>query len=430
MPSPSLHASRKTKMTSLGKIPVDWGIVRLAQVATFQTGIAKGKKGIKDPVELPYLRVANVQDGYLDLREVKTITVARAEVERYRLRKNDVLLTEGGDFDKLGRGHLWDGQIDPCLHQNHVFVVRPNPEVLLPSFFALQSASPHGRRYFQNCSKQTTNLASINSTQLKQFPALLPPIAEQRCIASLLAVWDRAIEQSERLVEAKRKRTSVLLRRLLTGQERTAGFRAGAWKRVRLSEVVAQVNRRNTVGCATVLTGSANHGLIDQRDFYARRVASADTSSYYLIRRGEFAYNRSSANGYPYGATKRLDAHEMGTLSTLYLVFRISDEQHFNSDFAAHLFDSNYFNGQLARLCREGARSHGLLNISAREFFGMHAVLPSLPEQKRIATVLNDCDRELDLLDRQTDALRTQKRGLMQKLLTGEVRVRTRRNEA
>ncbi len=159
--------------------PKAWRVRSLEEVAEVQTGLAKGKSDVKDPVILPYLRVANVQDGFLDLSEVKTIRVAREEIDRYRLRANDVLLT------KLGRGFIWHGQIDPCLHQNHVFVVRPKAEALRPEFLTLLTASPYGRRYFLGCAKRTTNLASINSTQLKQFPVLLPPVEEQDALASL-----------------------------------------------------------------------------------------------------------------------------------------------------------------------------------------------------------------------------------------------------
>src|SRR5262249_55246710 len=164
------------------KLPEEWKIKELGELATVQTGLAKGKNHIKDPISLPYLRVANVQDGYIDLSDVKTIEVSKADVERYRLRPNDVLMTEGGDFDKLGRGHVWRAQIDPCLHQNHIFAVRPKPEVLKPEFLAALSASPYGKRYFLSCAKQSTNLASINSTQLKQFPVLIPPMCEQEII--------------------------------------------------------------------------------------------------------------------------------------------------------------------------------------------------------------------------------------------------------
>src|SRR5690606_4567437 len=97
----------------------------LHEVAEVRTGLAKGKANLKDPVELPYLRVANVQDGHIDLTQVKFILVERSQIERYSLRTGDILMTEGGDFDKLGRGDVWQGQIPVCLHQNHVFAVRP-----------------------------------------------------------------------------------------------------------------------------------------------------------------------------------------------------------------------------------------------------------------------------------------------------------------
>ena len=148
-------------------LPSGWRRVSLGDVAEIRTGLAKGKEVNGDAVTLPYLRVANVQDGFLDLTEVKEISVAEREVERYRLQQDDVLMTEGGDFDKLGRGCVWESPIPTCLHQNHVFAVRTDPDKLLPRFFAHHAASPLGRLYFLSCSKQSTNLASINSTQLK-----------------------------------------------------------------------------------------------------------------------------------------------------------------------------------------------------------------------------------------------------------------------
>jgi type I restriction enzyme, S subunit len=115
------------------KLPKGWEIVSLEKVAKIQTGLAKGKKDQKNVVSLPYLRVANVQDGYLDLSEIKEIEVDSSQVNRYLLQNEDILLTEGVDFDKLGRGGIWHCQINPCLHQNHVFAVRVNRENLIPS---------------------------------------------------------------------------------------------------------------------------------------------------------------------------------------------------------------------------------------------------------------------------------------------------------
>ena len=151
------------------KLPIGWERHTLSELAHVQTGLAKGKEVNGSSVSLPYLRVANVQDGHVDLSTVKEITVSLSDAKRYSLQTNDVLFTEGGDFDKLGRGTVWYGQIEPCLHQNHVFAVRPKPERLIPEFLAYQASSEYGRRYFQLSSKQSTNLASINSTQLKPF---------------------------------------------------------------------------------------------------------------------------------------------------------------------------------------------------------------------------------------------------------------------
>jgi len=155
--------------------PNSWKKKPLEHVAFIQTGIAKGAKKLKNPVELPYLRVANVQDGFLDLSIIKTIEIEKTQIERYLLQVGDVLLTEGGDFDKLGRGTVWKGEIERCVHQNHVFVARPKPGIILSEYLSLLAGSPYGKSYFLKCSKQSTNLASINSTQLKKFPVLLPP---------------------------------------------------------------------------------------------------------------------------------------------------------------------------------------------------------------------------------------------------------------
>ena len=171
-----------------------WEKHLLSTVSSLQTGLMKGKKYTGKTVELPYLRVANVQDGFLRLDEIKKIDVEENAISRYSLAVGDVLFTEGGDFDKLGRGTVWEGQIKNCLHQNHIFVVRPNPEVLNPYFLSYQAGSRYGKAYFLSCSKQTTNLASINSTQLKNFPVLIPSMMEQEVIIRLL---DSSLEKEQ-----------------------------------------------------------------------------------------------------------------------------------------------------------------------------------------------------------------------------------------
>jgi type I restriction enzyme, S subunit len=165
---------------------------------------------------LPYLRVANVQDGFIDTSEIKTVRILRTELERYRLRPGDVLMTEGGDFDKLGRGAVWDDSIDPCLHQNHIFRVRCDPSVLLPEYLAMYSASPAGRRFFLSLSKQTTNLASINLTQLKAFLVPIPALPEQRRIIEVLGSVDEAAQSAEWIITKLEQAKQGLRHDLLT----------------------------------------------------------------------------------------------------------------------------------------------------------------------------------------------------------------------
>ncbi len=147
----------------------------LHKFAEVVSGVAIGRKTKGMTVEVPYLRVANVQAGFVDLGEIKTTTATEEEVIQFGLKNGDVLLTEGGDFDKLGRGCLWEGQVEPCIHQNHVFRVRPVPGKLNSHFFAHYLQSAKAKHYFLRCAKKTTNLASINLTQLKALP--LPNIS-------------------------------------------------------------------------------------------------------------------------------------------------------------------------------------------------------------------------------------------------------------
>jgi type I restriction enzyme, S subunit len=204
------------------EIPASWNVVNLEHCAVVQTGIAKGRKYAEgqEPIDVPYLRVANVQDGYFDLSEIKKIKVLPEEISRYLLKEGDVLLTEGGDADKLGRGHIWHSEIDGCVHQNHIFCVRPNPQILDPYFFNYLTSSTYGKTYFLNSSKQTTNLASINSAQLKQFPCLLPSLTEQTKIVRTLD----AVEQRLNVERNKKRQLEItkkgLMQQLLTGKRR------------------------------------------------------------------------------------------------------------------------------------------------------------------------------------------------------------------
>lgn len=164
----------------------------LGDVADLVSGITKGRKLNGCPTrEVPYLAVANVQDKALNLNAVKTIEATTDEISRYRLMKDDLLLTEGGDPDKLGRGTLWNDEIDECIHQNHIFRVRLHSDRIHPVFLNWLVGSPRGKSYFLKSAKQTTGIASINMTQLRGFPLLAPPYSLQAKFAEWIAQIDK-----------------------------------------------------------------------------------------------------------------------------------------------------------------------------------------------------------------------------------------------
>lgn len=207
----------------LGKVPEGWEVRRLKDVAEVQTGITLGKDYRNKITEsYPYIRVANVQQGHLNLETVKTVEVPPAEASRSMLRDGDVLMTEGGDIDKLGRGCIWRGEIAHCLHQNHIFAVRCDSNKMLPETLVGLMMSEVGRIYFQRTAKQTTNLASTNRTTLRSFLFPLAPIGKQKEILQYLdrqnEYFDSAILIAQRGIELLKEYRTRLIADVVTGQ--------------------------------------------------------------------------------------------------------------------------------------------------------------------------------------------------------------------
>src|SRR6266508_3116753 len=172
------------------------GFETLGNLAEVRSGVTKGRRlEGRDLVEAPYLRVANVQDGFLDLSEIKYITLLRGEMGKYELRAGDVLITEGGDPDKLGRGCIWREEIEGCVYKNHIFRLRANRERLLPEYLAAVLRTPYARSYFLRSAKRSSNLASINATQVRSFDVPLPPLTDQRKFVSAVQQWNEVAER-------------------------------------------------------------------------------------------------------------------------------------------------------------------------------------------------------------------------------------------
>ncbi|HHX6560937.1 TPA: restriction endonuclease subunit S [Pseudomonas aeruginosa] len=394
-------------------VPEGWKRAPLKSVAEVRTGIAKGKSGLKDPIAVPYLRVANVQDGYLDLNEIKTIEIERSQLERYSLKNGDVLMNEGGDFDKLGRGDVWKGQIEVCLHQNHVFAVRPNQKIISPYFLAALTGSHYGKSYFLSCAKKSTNLASINSSQLKEFQVLIPPRSEQQKISKILSTWDQAIAISEQLLDNRRQQKKALTQQLLTGKQRVFGFHE-AWRTYSLGELFKERVETGFVDLP-LLSITSEEGVVDRDSVGRKDTSNADKSKYLRICPNDIGYNTMRM----WQGVSGLSTQE-GIVSPAYTI--LTPQPGVDPLFSSYLF-------KLPSLVHTFYRhSQGLVSdtwsLKYSNFAKIKCSLPSIDEQRVIAKILSAADRELDALAQRLAYLKQEKKALMQQLLTGKRRVK------
>jgi len=406
-------------------IPDGWLREPLMNVAKIQTGIAKGKQGLKDPVEVPYLRVANVQDGHLNLSEIKTIMVERSKVARFSLMAGDVLMTEGGDFDKLGRGDVWQGQINPCLHQNHVFCVRPNTKRILSYFLSSLSGSNYGKYYFLGCAKRSTNLASINSTQLKEFPVLIPPLAEQKKIAQILSTWDEAIETVEKLIENSQQKKKALMQQLLTGKKRFPGF-DGVWKEVRLEDV-ASMNSGGTPKSSVpeYYNGKIPWVSISDMTKHGKTICRTERNITQL------GLENSSARIYPKNTVLYAMYASIGECSIASVELSSSQailgiQPRTGLDFEYLYYYLSSLKDKISLQGQQGTQSN--LNAGMVKCFKLK--LPSIKEQQKIASVLSSADQEIETWQQELVHLKQEKKALMQQLLTGKRRVRINNDQS
>ncbi|MBU0539893.1 MAG: restriction endonuclease subunit S [Gammaproteobacteria bacterium] len=399
-------------------VPDGWRRVPLKTVAEVRSGVAKGKTGLKDPIVVPYLRVANVQDGHVNLEEVKEIQIERDKLERYSLKAGDVLMNEGGDFDKLGRGDVWRGQIDPCVHQNHVFAVRTQAENLNPFFLAALAASSYGKTYFLSCAKRSTNLASINSTQIKEFPVLVPPLPEQKKIALILSLWDKAIATTEELLANSLQQKKILMQQLLSGKKRLLDSRgvrfSGEWRLIPISNFVRESRVLGTSGdiAKKITVKLYGNGVFAKNE----KRAGSESTKYFKRSAGQFIYSKldflngafgvipSDLDGYE--STLDLPAFDfLDGVCVSWFVFFVSREEFYTANLG------------LANGGRKARR------VNPRDFLKIRIPTPGLEEQQKIAAVLSAADQEIAVAQRSLDILKVEKKALMQQLLTGKRRV-------
>lgn len=272
-------------------------------------------------------------------------------------------------------------------------------------------------------SKGAKNTINVGDDAALLGTVSFPEYDEQQAITNIFSNLEALIVQSQSKLEKLQNLKSSMLEKMFpkdgteTPEVRFKGFE-GAWERRKLNELVDRVVRKNSNNESSLpLTISAQYGLVDQITYFNSRVASRDVTNYYLVLNGEFAYNKSSSDGFPFGTVKRLDFYDKGVLSTLYIVFSIKDYKATNSDYLAVFFDTDRWHKGVAARAAEGARNHGLLNISADDFLDIDILVPKEEsEQGKIGAYFYKLDKLITLHRQELNKLQNMKKALLEKM--------------
>ena len=439
MTFPRYPAYKDSGVAWLGEVPEHWTVVPLKFVAKVQTGVAKGKDNSgRATIQVPYMRVANVQDGFLDLNSVAEIEIPIDDLPRYRLQKGDVLMNEGGDFDKLGRGHIWDASISPCIHQNHVFAVRPHG--VGPTWLNTITGSQYAQFYFMTRSKQSTNLASISSTNLMELPVVMPPVVEQTQIAAFLdretAKIDALVTEQRRLMELlKEKRQAVISHAVTRGLNPDAPMKPSGieW----LGDVPEHWGIGSLGYLASIQTGSTPDRAMPE--YWEGDIP--------WLKTGEINYERIvdseeriTESGLANSAAR---VAEVGTLMmAMYgqgvtrgrvaiLGIRASYNQACAAiSFGPKLFNeyARYFFMMAYRFIRDTGNETSQMNLGSGTIAKIKILMPPLDEQRQIVSMLQN---ELSVFDtltteaqRAIDLLQERRTALISAAVTGQIDVR------
>ncbi|HGS4750638.1 TPA: restriction endonuclease subunit S [Vibrio cholerae] len=404
------------KPSDLSALPPDWKAVKFG-------AITKVRQGLQIAISERLTKPTLTSQEYITIQSINRQNQGREYVEspstRVTCKSDDVLMTRTGNTGIVVTG------VEGAFH-NNFFLIDFDRKELDSIFLVNYLRSPRVQHVLLTKAGAST-IPDLNHKDFYSIDFPLAPLPEQKKIAQFLSTWDKAITTTEQLLANSQQQKKALMQQLLTGKKRLLdknGVRfSGEWRVSKLSKLFERVTTKNNGQSTNVVTISGQHGLIRQEEFFKKAVASETLDGYFLLRQGQFAYNKSYSNGYPMGAIKRLNRYPDGVVTTLYICFELSDSGRADSDFWEHYFESGLLNKGLSQIAHEGGRAHGLLNVKPSDFFSLKVSTPSFEEQQKIAAVLSTADQEISALQQKLDALKQEKKALMQQLLTGKRRV-------
>lgn len=397
------------------EMPGDWEVKHFEDVADIDRDSLNGST-LKD-YEFDYISLSDVDSDDFKIETTRQVFASAPSRARRIVKQGDILMSTVRP--NLQGFSLIRNEVKDLIASTG-FAVITTKKCSNEFLFQFLFSSGIKRQFYQLL--VGSNYPAINSSDVRKLKIPLPPLPEQKAIARVLSTADAAIHSTEKLIAQKELCKKWLMQQLLTGKKRLKGF-GGEWKEKKLSDLFDRVTRKNTEGNTTVVTISAQRGFVRQTDFFKKNIASEITDNYFLVERGEFCYNKSYSNGFPWGATKRLNDFEKAVVTTLYICFGVKDDKKTNPQYFEQYFGANHLDKGLTKIAHEGGRAHGLLNVTPSDFFSLKVTVPSYEEQTAIAQVLQAADKEIILLKAKAEKLREQKKGLMQQLLTGKMRL-------
>lgn len=403
--------------SDVGVIPSSWTPFALEKVCKERITYGIVQCGPHAENGVPYIRVSDMNRPELDVSGMlRTSPMIAARFLRSKVQEGDVVYALRG---KIGEVRLVSSTVAGAnLTQG---TARLSPNNLVRSAYLLWGLRSESSLRQAELEAKGSTFREITLAALRRIQLPVPPVGEQEAIAKALSDVDAQIESLELLIVKKRNVKQGAMQELLNGRKRL-GFSEN-WATRPISHYFELVSGRNAELNDNVVTISAQLGFVRQEEFFKKRVASKLLENYYLIERGDFAYNRSYSNGYPFGAIKRLTRYDKGVVTTLYICFRPKANGDADPDFFEHYFEAGLINPGLATVTNEGGRAHGLLNITKADFFTREVTCPCLSEQVAIAAVLSDMNAEIEALEEKLVKARRLKQGMMQELLTGKTRL-------
>ena len=394
-----------------------WNETALEDLGNFYNGLSGKDKSDFGKGADCYITYMNVYKNVIaDVNGCDVVSIEEGEHQN-RVNFGDLLFTQSSEtLEEVGLTSVWLNNGTPLLNSFCFGFHFDATSLINPRFAAYSMRTPYARKRITREGQGATRY-NLSSNRLKKVKILYPSHSEQDKIAGLLSLLEARIEKQceiiDQLKKYKRGVFEAIFSRTLRLMPRTS---QSEWTAFKLNDFATRITRKNNGATDIPLTISAQYGLIDQRDFFSKVVASTDMSGYYLLHRGEYAYNRSTSNDYPFGSIKRLDLYDKGAVSTLYLCFAIKEEVVL-SDFARWYFESSQWYRGVNEICAEGARNHGLLNVPTDGFFNTVHILPSdIEEQSRIAAFLSRIHEKVIQAQEELDELNSLRKGLMQQL--------------